>query len=281
MLRAILRSPAACLGWAALALFIVLGVAGPLAAPYSPDAQDLAGRLAPPTLGVARHAVHLLGTDQLGRDILSRLVVGSRITLLVAVVTVVTGGTLGCALGVVAGYYGGWTERVIMRIVDIQLAFPFILLALIIIAVLGPSLPNLILVLAITSWVDYARVVRAEVLAIREREFVEAARAIGVRDLRLLPRHILPNVYTVIIVIATLQIAKVVILEASLSFLGLGIQPPTPSWGRMLADGRDFVASAWWLAAFPGLAILLLVLSVNLVGDWLAVYFNPRLRRAG
>jgi len=161
------------------------------------------------------------------------------------------------------------------------LAFPFILLALIIIAVLGPSLPNLILVLAITSWVDYARVVRAEVLTIREREFVEAARAIGVRDIRLLPYHILPNVYTAVIVIATLQIAKVVILEASLSFLGLGIQPPTPSWGRMLAEGRDFVASAWWLAAFPGLAILFLVLSVNLVGDWLAVYFNPRLRRAG
>ncbi len=281
MLRAIGRSPAACLGWAVLALFIVLGIAGPLVAPYSPDAQNLAGRLAPPTLGGAGTGVHLLGTDQLGRDILSRLVVGSRITLLVAVVTVATGGTLGCALGVVAGYYGGWTERVIMRVVDIQLAFPFILLALIIIAVLGPSLPNLILVLAITSWVDYARVVRAEVLTIREREFVEAARAIGVRDIRLLPYHILPNVYTAVIVIATLQIAKVVILEASLSFLGLGIQPPTPSWGRMLADGRDFVASAWWLAAFPGLAILFLVLSVNLVGDWLAVYFNPRLRRAG
>ncbi|HLN13488.1 MAG TPA: ABC transporter permease [bacterium] len=281
MLRAIVRSPAACLGWAVLALFIVLGIAGPLVAPYSPDAQNLAGRLAPPTLGGAGTGVHLLGTDQLGRDILSRLVVGSRITLLVAVVTVATGGTLGCALGVVAGYYGGWTERVIMRVVDIQLAFPFILLALIIIAVLGPSLPNLILVLAITSWVDYARVVRAEVLTIREREFVEAARAIGVRDIRLLPYHILPNVYTAVIVIATLQIAKVVILEASLSFLGLGIQPPTPSWGRMLADGRDFVASAWWLAAFPGLAILFLVLSVNLVGDWLAVYFNPRLRRAG
>jgi len=280
MLRAIRRSPAACLGWVVLTLFVALGIAGPLVAPYSPTAQDLTGRLAPPTVDVVRPGVHLLGTDQLGRDILSRLIVGSRVTLVVALVAVFTGGTLGCALGVVAGYYRGWTERVIMRVVDIQLAFPFILLALIIIAVLGPSLPNLVLVLAVTSWVDYARVVRAEVLSIREQEFVEAARAIGVRDVRLLPRHILPNVYTAVIVIATLQIAKVVLLEASLSFLGLGIQPPTPSWGRMLAEGRDFVASAWWLAAFPGLAILLLVLSVNLVGDWLAVYFNPRLRRA-
>lgn len=281
MVTSIRQSAAATFGLVVLTVILVLGALGPLVTPYDPTAQNLTGRLEAPTWMAGRHGAHFLGTDQLGRDILSRLIAGSRVTLLVALVAVLAGGTLGCTLGILAGYYRGVTERVIMRVTDVQLAFPFILLALIIIAVLGPSLVNLILVLAFTSWVDYARVIRAQVLSLREREFVEAARAIGVRDIRLLSRHILPNMYTVIIVVATLQLARVVILEASLSFLGLGVQPPTPSWGRMLAEGRDFVATAWWLAAFPGLAILLLVLSASLVGDWLAVYFNPRLRRAG
>jgi peptide/nickel transport system permease protein len=279
MLRAIWRSPAGLFGWTVLVLFVIVGVLGPWIAPYDPTLQNLVGRLSPPTLvPTANGLPHLLGTDELGRDILSRLLVGSRITLLVSLAAVVVGGTVGCALGLVAGYYGGWLERIIMRLVDIQLAFPFILLALLVIAVLGPSLSNLILVLAFTSWVDYARVTRAETLSIREREFVQAARSIGATDWRILTLHILPNVCSTVIVIMTLQLAKVIILEASLSFLGLGVQPPTPSWGRMLADGRDFVATAWWLAAFPGLAILLLVLSVNLVGDWLSIYLNPRLR---
>lgn len=278
MWRRVRRSPAGAAGWLLLLAFVLVGAAGPTVTPFSPFAQHLSDRLAPPGAPAAGGGVHLLGTDQLGRDILSRLIAGARITLLVALLTVLVGGSVGCLLGVVAGYYGGWPERLIMRLMDIQLAFPFVLLALIVIAVLGPSLLNLILVLAFTNWVDYARVIRGEVLSVREREFIEAARALGAGDPRLLGRHVLPNVLTTIIVIATLQLAKVVILETSLSFLGLGVQPPTPDWGLMLAEGRDFVATAWWLAAFPGLAILLLVLSVNLAGDWLGVALNPRMR---
>ncbi|HXX36544.1 MAG TPA: ABC transporter permease [bacterium] len=281
MWKAVRRSPAGMLGWVVFMFFVLTGTVGQFATPFDPIAQNLADRLAPPGAPASGGGVHLAGTDQLGRDILSRLIAGGRITLAVGLLTVFVGGTVGCVLGVVAGYYGGWPERLIMRLADIQLAFPFVLLALIVIAVLGPSLVNLILVLAFTSWVDYARVVRGEVLSVRRREFVEAARAIGARDARLLARHVFPNVYTTIIVIATLQLAKIVILEASLSFLGLGVQPPTPDWGRMLAEGRDFVATAWWLAAFPGLAILLLVLSVNLMGDWLGTYLDPRLRTLG
>lgn len=276
IVKAVWRSPAGTVGWVILLGFVLLGAVGPAVTPFSPYTQHLSERLAPPGARASDGKVHLLGTDRLGRDILSRLLAGARITLAVALMTSLVGGSLGCLLGLIAGYYRGWPDRLIMRLTDIQLAFPFVLLALIVIAVLGPSLTNLILVLAFTNWVDYARVIRGEVLSVRAREFIEAARATGARDPRVIGRHVLPNVMTTTIVIATLQLAKVVILETSLSFLGLGVQPPTPDWGLMLAEGRDFVATAWWLAAFPGLAILLLVLSVNLVGDWLSTYLNPR-----
>jgi peptide/nickel transport system permease protein len=183
-------------------------------------------------------------------------------------------------LGLLAGYFGGWTERVIMRLADMQLSIPLMLFALIIIAALGPSLPNLIIVLAMTGWTRFARITRGEVLSLREREFVLSARAAGARPLRILLRHILPNALTAVIVLATLELARVVILESALSFLGLGVQPPQASWGRMLADGRGYIATAWWLSTFPGLAIVLVVLGVNLLGDWMRDYFDPKLSEA-
>jgi len=191
---------------------------------------------------------------------------------------VVLGGCVGVLLGILAGFRGGLTDRILMRLVDIQLAFPLMLLALIVAAALGPSVRNLIIVLALTSWTRYARIVRGQTLALREREFVQSARAIAASPWRIMTRHILPNVMTPALVVATLELARVIILEAALSFLGLGVQPPWPSWGRMLAEGRTYMASAWWIAAFPGLAIMLTVLSVNLLGDWLRDYFDPKLR---
>jgi peptide/nickel transport system permease protein len=259
---------------------ILMALFAPVLAPHDPIEQNLELRAAPPTISLTGLGPHPLGNDQLGRDILSRLIYGSRVSLMVGLVVVVVSGSFGVVMGILAGYLGGWADRLIMRLVDIQLAFPLILLALSIVAVLGPSLGNLIVALAISGWVGYARIIRAEVLALREREFVEAARMAGCRTSRIAARHILPNVVAPATVVATLELARVVILEAALSFLGLGVQPPTPSWGRMLADGRGFLATAWWLATFPGLAIMLLVLSVNLVGDWLRDYFDPRLHHA-
>ncbi|HKX17230.1 MAG TPA: ABC transporter permease [bacterium] len=221
---------------------------------------------------------HWLGTDALGRDILSRLLVGARISLLVGLTAVLIGGSLGTAIGLLSGYYGGWTDRVMMRFGDMQLAFPFILLALAVMAVLGPGLVNIIGVLGLTSWVTYARVVRSEVLSLREREFVQAARAVGAPAARVLVVHALPNVVGTVIVVATFSVASTILAEAGLSFLGLGVGASTPTWGAMLADAREYMTDAWWLTAFPGLAILMTVLGVNLVGDWLRDYLDPRLR---
>jgi peptide/nickel transport system permease protein len=274
------RTVAGAVGWTLVGIIVVVAVTAPLVSPHDPLQQDLERRAAAPTLHGLRPGGHPLGNDQLGRDILSRLIYGSRVSLGVGVVAVALGGTVGVGLGIMAGYFGGWADRVIMRIADIQLAFPFILLAMAIIAVAGPGLAKLIVILALSGWVTYARVVRSEVLSVREREFVQAARAIGLRDGRIMLRHVLPNVAAPVIVVATLELARVVILEAALSFLGLGVQPPTPSWGRMLADGRDFLATAWWISTFPGLAIMALVLGVNLVGDWLRDVLDPRIRYA-
>lgn len=277
-LKAILRSKAGTFGWACLLFFVLMAVFAPLLAPYDPNVTDLVRRMAPPTLSWGDAGAHPLGNDQLGRDILSRIVMGSRITMLIAAASVLLGGVFGVFMGLVSGYFGGWADRVIMRLADVQLAFPLMLLALVIVAVMGPNLRNLILVLALTSWVRYARIVRGEVLSLREREFVVSARAVGASAWRIILLHVLPNVLTPALVVGTLELARVVIMEAALSFLGLGVQPPSPSWGRMLADGRTYMTSAWWLATFPGLAIMLLVLSVNLVGDWLRDYFDPKLR---
>jgi peptide/nickel transport system permease protein len=274
-LRALARSKTGLLGAVLLVLFVAAAILAPLLPIPGPTRPDLMARLAPPGWGA-----HPLGTDQLGRDILSRIVFGSQVTLMVAAAAVVLGGVVGVLLGIVAGYAGGWADRILMRIVDMQLALPLMLLALLVVATLGPSLQNIVMVLALTCWVRYARIVRGQVLALRDREFMLAVRAAGAGPWRAMLRHILPNVLTPVLVVGTLELARVILLEAALSFLGLGVQPPFPSWGRMLAEGRNYMASAWWIAAFPGLAIMLTVLAVNLLGDWLRDHFDPRLGRS-
>jgi peptide/nickel transport system permease protein len=219
-----------------------------------------------------------LGTDANGRDVFSRIVYAARVSLIVGIAAVLIGGIVGVVAGLLCGFYGGVVDAVIMRLADIQLAFPFILLAIAIVAVLGGGLFNVILVLGIGSWVPYARLVRGQVLSAKQQEYVIAARTIGARDSVVLFRHLLPNVITPAIIIATFGIASAIIGEATLSFLGVGIRPPTPTWGNMLADGRAYVASAWWLATFPGIAILITVLSINMIGDWIRDVLDPRLR---
>jgi peptide/nickel transport system permease protein len=267
------------IGMVLVALMLLTATAGPLLPLPSPTRGDLRAGMSPPTLSLSGPGAHPMGTDQLGRDILSRIVTGSRVTLGVAVSAVVVGGVVGVLLGLVAGYFGGWLDRLLMRLVDIQLAIPLMLLALMVVAALGPSLRNLVIVLALTSWVRYARIVRGSVLEIREREFVQSARAIGAGSGRILLLHILPNVLTPALVVATLELSRVIVLEAGLSFLGLGIQPPSPSWGRMLAEGRTYISTAWWIITLPGVALMLCVLGVNLTGDWLRDRFDPRLVR--
>jgi peptide/nickel transport system permease protein len=278
ILRELLRNKAALLGLVILLTITLAAILAPWVAPIDPLAQEVELRLKPPGWTTLEGRVSLLGTDHLGRDILSRLIFGARISLIIGLSAVSVAGTLGTLIGLVAGYRGGRIDDLCMRMTDTMLAMPFILLALAVIAVLGPSLRNIILVLGITSWVSYARVVRAEVLTLRTREFVSAAKALGGGGSRVVFRHLLPNVLTPVIVIATLEVARMIILESALSFLGLGVQPPTPTWGGMLADGRAYVTTAWWLATFPGLAIMLTVLGINLLGDWLRDILDPRLQ---
>lgn len=270
-------SPIGLVGAGILLLLALLAIVGPYTGLPSPTQTALAARMQPPTIGLTGLGAHPFGTDQLGRDLLSRMVHGSRVTLIVGLTSIVLGALIGVALGMLAGFLGGWTDRILMRIVDMQLSIPLTLLALMVVAMLGPSLQNLIVILALTSWVRYARIVRGQVLALREREFVMSARSAGASLTRILARHILPNVVTPILVVGTLELARVILLEASLSFLGMGVQPPSPSWGRMLAEGRTYIATAWWISTFPGLAIVLTVLSINFVGDWLRDRFDPRM----
>ncbi len=260
-----------------LAVVTVAAVAAPWAAPHSPLKQEIRQRLAPPAWLPGGSATHLLGTDQLGRDLLSRLVFGARISLLVAVLAVSLAGAVGTGLGLAAGFYGGWTDRVLSRLADIQLAFPLTLLVITLIAMLGPSLTNLVVALGAGGWAAYFRITRAQVMSLREAEYVLAARCLGVPDLLIAVRHVLPNAVAPLIVLASFSMAQVIILESALSFLGLGVQPPTPTWGGMLADSRDYLAIAWWLAAFPGAALMLTVLAINVVGDWLRDALDPRL----
>src|SRR5499433_496321 len=264
----------------AVVVVAVLGVAlaAPLISPFDPLGQDLENRLKPPGWQDGAGYVHALGTDHLGRDLLARVIFGARPALLVGVAAVLISGVLGMITGLLSGYFGGRVDDALMRLADIQLAFPFILLAIAVIGVLGPSLVTIIAVIGVSSWVIYARVVRGAVLSIREREFIQAAQALGVRDWRVLVRHILPNAFTPWLVVATLDMARVIVIESALSFLGLGVQPPTPTWGGMLADGRVYLSTAWWLATFPGLAILITVLGINLLGDGLRDTLDPRLK---
>jgi peptide/nickel transport system permease protein len=258
---------------------LVMGIFASVLAPYDPNQLDTVARLSPPTLGFSGLGKHLLGTDQLGRDELSRMMYGTTISLTVGAVSVLFAGTLGLVLGMVAGYRGGWIDAVIMRVVDVVLSFPYILLAISIVAVLGASLRNIIIVFALSSWVVYARTVRGVVLGLRNKEYVVAARTIGCPGSRIMFRHLLPNVVSPLTVIASFELARIIVAEATLGFLGLGVPPPAASWGSMLADGRNYIQMAWWIGTFPGLALTMAVLGINIFGDALRDALDPRLRR--
>ena len=262
-------------------LFFVLIIPAAFAdqvAPHEPTKGNVLERLKPPAWMEGGSWNNPLGTDKLGRDMLSRIIYGARISLTIAAISIVCGGIVGTTLGLVAGYWGGLWDHIIMRAVDIKISIPSILLALILAAALGPSYLTVIIVVALTLWTRYARLVRGEVLSLRAQDFISRAKVSGASTSRIITRHLLPNVVNTIIVLATLEVGVVIILEASLSFLGAGIPPPNPAWGLMVADGRALVINAWWVSFFPGVAILLTVLSMNLLGDWLRDRLDPKLR---
>jgi peptide/nickel transport system permease protein len=274
--------------WPVLALVLLFtimfaAVFGPSVAPRDPNRQNIIARLKQPMQTDRRgQNTFWMGTDGLGRDVFSRLLYGARISLTVGFVAVLVGGTLGTFLGLLAGYFGGWVDALIMSVADIQLAFPFILLAIMFLLVLGPGVLNLILALGIGQWVTYARIARGQTISQREKEYVEAARALGQGHAGILVSGILPNILAPLIIIASFNVASVVLAEAALSFLGLGVPPTVPSWGGMLAESRDqLLAGRWWLAVFPGAAIMLTVLSFNVLGDWLRDFLDPRLTAVG
>jgi peptide/nickel transport system permease protein len=261
-----------------LGFFVAIALLADWITVYSPYATMLSDRLVPPFWENGGTLAHLLGTDRLGRDILSRIIYGARVSLAAGLTAVAVGGTFGTILGLLSGYFGRWVDGIIMRATDAMLSLPIILIALLFAVTLGPSFTNLILVLVLVMWARFARLVRGEVLSWKQREFVALARVAGCSALRILCRHIFPNVVNPLMVLATLQVGWVIIVESSLSFLGAGIPPPTPSWGAMIADGRGYVTTAWWLSFFPGLALVLVVLAINLLGDWLRDFLDPRMR---
>jgi peptide/nickel transport system permease protein len=267
-----LRRPGARIGLGIAALLVVLTVAAPWIAPYDPYDQDLSNALSPPS------ADHLFGADQYGRDILSRVIYGTRTALIAIIVADGLAVVIGGAFGLIAGFAGGRIDTAVMRLTDVLLAFPYLLLALIIVAALGPSLTNSILAIGIIYTPQYARLMRGQVLAVQDADFVWAARSVGARPLRVMLRHVLPNRLSPVVVMATLQSGSVVVETAGLSFLGLGAQPPSPDWGALLADGHSYFLTAWWIATFPGLAIFVVVLGFNLVGDALRDQLDPRRR---
>jgi peptide/nickel transport system permease protein len=276
---AIWRRPGMVVGAIIVLVVVVVAVAAPILAPADPNDGDIMLRLQPPVwLG---GQTGLMGTDQLGRDVLSRAIYGARVSLIVGSVSVLLAGSLGLVLGLISGYAGRQVDNIIMRLTDIQMAFPFILLALAIIAILGPGIRNMIIVFAVTDWTIYARTIRGAVLSIREKEFVEAARGLGGGHGRIIIRHILPSVTSPLIVISSFEIAKIIIYEASLSFLGLGVPQAIPSWGQMLADGREYIQTAWWVSTFPGLPLMITVLGINFIGDGLRDALDPRSGQVG
>jgi peptide/nickel transport system permease protein len=271
--RRLLRNFAFTFGLLLTVALVVVALAAPLLSPFDPDAQDTSRRLEAPS-----HQ-HLLGLDDLGRDVLSRILWGARVSLRVGFSVVLLASLIGISLGAISGYFGGIVDTAIMRITDILLAFPGILLAIALVAVLGPSLNNVILALATIGWVSYARLVRGQVLKVREMEYITAAKALGARSPRVIVLHVLPNVMNPVIVMATLGLAGAILAEAALSFLGLGVQPPTPSWGAMLTAGRRYLGLANHLAIFPGAAIMLAVMGLNFLGDGLIDALDPKYRK--
>jgi len=275
--RGLRRAPVIPL--AIIGLIIFTATFAPLLTPYSTTKPSLAERLTPPVWESEGSWDHPLGTDALGRDMATRLMFGGRVSMLVAVLTLILGGGIGTVIGLFAGYYGGRLDSVLMRIADSTLAFPIILFAILLVVTLGASMANVVIAIALVLWARYARVIRGEVLALRERDFIARARVAGCSDLRILLVHLFPNTANTLLVLLTLQVGWVIIVEASLSFLGAGIPPPTPAWGAMVADGREYVDTAWWVSAFPGVAIMLTVIAFNLVGDWLRDALDPKLRQ--
>lgn len=278
-LRTLLRNRLAVAALAVLAIMLLLAVLAPLIAPYNPNSQDLLLRLRPPVWQSGGSGAHPLGTDQLGRDMLSRVIYGTRVSLLVGAGAALLAGVIGTAVGLTSGYFGGLPDRILMRLADVQLAFPAILLALAIVGFLGSGLWYVILVLGITGWVSYARVVRSEVMSLRSRDFITEARAIGVTDGAIMRRHLLPNVMAPLATIATLHVAAAIVAEASLSYLGLGVPRETVTWGSMLADGQLYLGTSWWVAVFPGLALMITSLAVNITGDALRDVADPKAYR--
>lgn len=276
--RRIRRLRGGLAGGVVIALIVATAVLAPWIAPHNPYVGRVIDRLLPPVWMDGGDSRYPLGTDQIGRDVLSRLLYGGRVSLSIAVLAVAVAGTVGLSLGLFAGFYRGRLDWTISAAVDVMLTFPFVLLALATIAVLGPSVRNVVIVLGITGWPIYTRVVRAEVIRLRALEFTVAARATGLTNVRIMLRHILPNLLNAVIVIASLDVARFIIVEAFLSYLGLGVQPPTPSWGGMLGDFRPFMFDRWWLPTFPGVAIFVTALAVNLVGDGLRDYLDPQSR---
>lgn len=276
--RALIHNPAGITGFLLVLSVILVALLAPWIAPYELDDANIARRLQPPGWYEQEGKAFLLGTDQQGRDLLSRIIFGSRVSLLIGFMAVIISGILGSTLGLISGYFGQTVDAIIMRLADVQLALPFILLAIAVMAVLGPGLWNIIIVLGITGWATYARLVRAQVLSLREEGFIVAAESLGASSVRIIIRHILPNVIPTLIVWATLRLGVMIVLEATLSFLGLGVEATIPTWGRMLADGRDYIKTHWWLTTFPGLAIMLTVLGINLFGDWVRDYLDPTLK---
>jgi peptide/nickel transport system permease protein len=278
MLRSLRRSPVGIAGAIIVLLILLVALLGPLISPHDPIEHNLRARFQPPGFVSEEKGAFVLGTDQLGRDILSRIIAGTRISVLVGVTAALVGSTFGVAYGLVAGYVGGWVDTVLMRIADAFLGIPFIVLVVAVSGVVGPGLLTLIMILGFTGWVSYSRVVRGEVLVVRELEYVLAARAIGQSNIMIMLKHVLPNVLASVIVLAALSVGTTILAESSLSFLGMGVQPPTVTWGLMLSDGKQYLGSAWWMATFPGLAITVTVLGVVFLGDWLRDVLDPRMR---
>jgi len=259
--------------------FVLCALLANVLSPADPEEQSLRQRFTPPVWEERGTWKHVLGTDRLGRDLLSRIIWGSRVSLTAGVLTVLLASAFGAGVGLVAGYHGGRVDAALMRITDATMSFPVILLALILAVTIGPSFVNVVVAIAVILWARYARVIRGQVLTLMELDFITQARIAGASAGRIILRHLLPNTFNTLMVLVTLQVGYVIIVEASLSFLGAGIPPPTPAWGSMISEGRDFITSAWWVSFFPGLAILLVVLAFNLLGDWLRDTLDPKLRQ--
>ena len=278
LLRTLRENPVNLLALTFFLLVVFAAVFAPWLAPHDPTIQSLRLRLRPPIWLAGSEAGHILGTDALGRDMLSRIIFGARVSLLVGFTAVLLQTLIGVSAGLVAGYYGGFVDNLLMRFADVQQAIPFLVLVVAVAAVVGPSLLNTVLILGVTGWVTYGRVVRAQVLSLMQQEYVTASQALGSKDQRVMLRHLLPNLVAPVTVVGTLTVSAMILVEASLSFLGLGVPPPTPTWGGMVADGRNYLVTAWWVSVMPGTAVFLTVLAINLVGDWLREVLDPTLR---